>query len=83
MKIIANDGREGFKSVEECLEYEQKLLKKKEEYNREKNTRFEAIEKKQKELLDLISGFESDYGEYIEVPVDLFSNAIGRMFGFS
>ena len=39
MKIIANDGREGFRTIEECLEYERKLLRKKEDYEREKSAR--------------------------------------------
>lgn len=83
MRIIASDGREGFKSVEECLAYERELLKKSEDFKREKAARYEAIEKKQKELSDLLYQYESDYGEYIEVPVDMFSNVLGRIFGFS
>ena len=85
MKIIASDGSEGFKTVEECQAYENELArreaeqrKEKECFEKERGMRLEEIREKDKELKDLIYKYEVEYGVRLAV-IDDFSSLFGDM----
>lgn len=64
MRYLSDDGKV-FNTEEECYEYEQKVKAqkiKREKLENERNVRLEAINKKYKELQDLFSEYERDYG---------------------
>lgn len=63
MRYISDDGKV-FNTEQECCNYEQKLEDqriKKEQLEKERENRLNDINKKYKELQELISEFEKDY----------------------
>ena len=62
MKIIADDGKE-FTTTDECLEYE------KEQKNKAglKDARYDEISSKVKEVKDLVSSYNADYDDDLQV----------------
>ena len=63
MKYISDDGRV-FETEQECCEYEQHVEKqrvKRAQLEKERQDRLSAINKKYKELQNLLSEYEKDY----------------------
>lgn len=64
MRYISDDGRV-FNTEQQCCEYEQHLEDqrvKREQLEKERQDRLEAINKKYEELQNLLSEYEKDYG---------------------
>ena len=75
MKITAKDGKDGFKTVEECIAYEAELEVKEREakakeikLKEEKQARLDALKKTYNDLIKGVDGFEKDYGVRLNVP---------------
>ena len=75
MRIIAKDGVDGFKTIEECLEYEEALdaaereaKAKEEELKNTEKTRTDEIRKLYTDLMEKVASFEKDYNKMVQIP---------------
>lgn len=80
MKITAKDGTDGFKTIEECLEYEEALdaverekKAKEEELKNAEKTRTDEIRKLYADLMEKVASFEKDYNKMVQIPSHGFS----------
>lgn len=75
MKIIAKNGVDGFKTIEECLKYEEALdaaekarKAKEEELKNAEKVRGDQINKMYADLMEKVISFEKDYNKSIQIP---------------
>jgi predicted nucleic acid-binding Zn-ribbon protein len=75
MKIVAKNGVDGFKTVKECLEYEEALdtaerekKAKEEELKNTEKARVEEIRKSYADLMEKVLSFEKDYKKPVHIP---------------
>lgn len=75
MKIVAKNGVDGFKTIEECLEYEEALdaaerekKAKEDELQKKREERYEEIKKLYAEVVDKSKLYEKDYSVKITIP---------------
>jgi hypothetical protein len=75
MRIVATDGKDGFKTVEECVAYEKQIeeekmraIKAEKELKEKLNSDLEEIENLRKEIIKKTKEFESKYDTRIYIP---------------
>lgn len=84
MRIIAKDGVDGFKTIAECLEYEEALDSaerekrvKEEELRNAEKSRAEDIRKMYADLMEKVTSFEKDYNKMVQIPSHGFNYTWG------